>query len=59
MQSELEVEAGTTTTEILGPSNRSLEMKYLQAHSIYRVKIAGINKVGVGLPQIVYVGKEL
>ncbi|XP_031571663.1 uncharacterized protein LOC116305830 isoform X2 [Actinia tenebrosa] len=54
-QSELDVEDGTSTTRFIGPNNRSLELIDLQAHSIYRVEIAGINDVGIGVAQTVYV----
>jgi hypothetical protein len=59
MQSELEVAEATTMSISLGPNNLSLELHDLQAHSIYRVEIAGVTDAGVGIAQTINIGTDV
>jgi hypothetical protein len=57
MQSELEVAEATSMSISLGPKNFSLGFHDLQAHSIYKVEIAGVTTdAGVGIAQTIFTG---
>ena len=55
--SEIKIFAATSDTVSIGPRSFTLELQGLRAHSIYRVGIAGVTDAGVGVAEVIYVGR--
>lgn len=56
MSSENEVDEADSITIDSGPGVLSIQLQGLQANSVYMVTIAGVNDVGVGPEDVVYIG---